>query len=128
MLAGTFHGGDVAAVPHPRPAQLAQVVQAARDPRQQAELVEEAAGLEAEGRKRGLQSGEKGCVLGGVAPQIRRLRKQTLRLRGAGWKNPKSADCKACKHGATVCRCSMHKHEDAGSATGSRIINSQRAI
>lgn len=47
MLAGTFHGGYVATVPHPRPAQLAQVVQAARDPGQQAKLVKEAAGLEA---------------------------------------------------------------------------------
>lgn len=47
MLAGALHGGYVAAVPHPRPTQLAQVVQAARDPGQQAELVEEAAGLEA---------------------------------------------------------------------------------
>lgn len=58
MLAGTFHGGDVAAVPHPRPAQLAQVVQAARNPGQQAELVEEAAGLEV-GRQWLKKPGEK---------------------------------------------------------------------
>lgn len=46
MLARALHRGDVAAVPHPWAAQLAQVMEAAGDPGQQAELVEEAAGLE----------------------------------------------------------------------------------
>lgn len=40
MFTRTLHGGDVAAVPHPRAAQFTEVVKAARDPGKQAELVE----------------------------------------------------------------------------------------
>lgn len=46
MFAWTLHGGDVAAVPHPRAAQFAKVMKAARDPGKEAELVQKAAGLE----------------------------------------------------------------------------------
>lgn len=46
MLSGTFYSGNVTAVPHSGPAQLTQVVQAARDPGKQPELIKKASCLE----------------------------------------------------------------------------------
>lgn len=46
MLSRTFYGGNVTAVPHAGPAQLTQVMQAARDPGKQPELIEKASCLE----------------------------------------------------------------------------------
>lgn len=45
MLSGTFYGGNVTTVPHAGPAQLTQVVQTARDPGKQPELIEKASCL-----------------------------------------------------------------------------------
>lgn len=51
MFTGTFHSGDVATVPHPRATQFTQVMQAARDPGKESELVEKAASLEKQYKK-----------------------------------------------------------------------------
>lgn len=46
MFSGTFYGGNVTAVPHAGSAQLTQVMQAARDPGKQPELIKKASCLE----------------------------------------------------------------------------------
>lgn len=46
VMARALHGGDEAAVPHSRPTQLAQVVQAAGDAGQEVELIEQTPRLE----------------------------------------------------------------------------------
>lgn len=56
MVASTLHSWHVPAVPHARPTQLTQVMQAAGDPWQKAELVQETPGLQREERLRGQQA------------------------------------------------------------------------
>lgn len=48
MLACALHGGHVTTVPHASPTQLAQVMQAAGDPRQEAKLIEQTPCLQTE--------------------------------------------------------------------------------
>lgn len=64
MVAGTLHSWHVPTVPHACPTQLTQVMEAAGDPWQKAELVQETPGLQREVRLKGTErsSGHKRTV------------------------------------------------------------------
>lgn len=69
MVAGALHRGHIAAVPHACPAQLTQIVQAAGDPGQEAELVQQTPRLQREdgGVRRGRGTAWQPRVPTGVA-------------------------------------------------------------